>query len=114
MNSTCSTRQACADRKESEYLTFSILDRGLPDTDAQTARFILSVASKASIGRSVVVHRRMGVGRSALIAACVLIANGISADQIWDRLESAAGGAIPDTQEQKKWVTALPRLIQKG
>jgi hypothetical protein len=47
----CSTRQTCADRRESEYLTFPVLDRGLPNTDAQTARFILSVASKALAGR---------------------------------------------------------------
>jgi hypothetical protein len=59
-------------------------------------------------------HRRMGVGRCALIAACVLIANSISADQVWGRLESAGGCGVPDTQEQKKWAHALPELIQKG
>jgi hypothetical protein len=56
----------------------------------------------------------MGVGRSALIAACVLIANGISAHQIWGRLESAGEGVVPDTQELKEWANAFPKLIQKG
>jgi protein-tyrosine phosphatase len=55
-------------------------------------------------GQSVVIHCRQGVGRSALIAACVLVLNGVSVDKAFELIENARGCSVPDTEEQREWV----------
>jgi protein-tyrosine phosphatase len=55
-------------------------------------------------GRGVVVHCRQGVGRSALIAACVLVLSGVSVNKAFELIENARGCSVPDTEEQRKWV----------
>lgn len=50
-----------------------------------------------------------GIGRSGLMAAGVLIQLGITADMAWQRISKARGISVPDTDEQKQWVSAHPR-----
>ena len=49
------------------------------------------------------------VGRSALLAAALLIEAGISPDEAFDRVEAARGCPVPDTPEQRRWVAQLAR-----
>jgi protein-tyrosine phosphatase len=59
-------------------------------------------------GKAVAVHCRAGIGRSALIAACVLVRSGYDVDGAFDTIAKARGMAVPDTQAQHDWVAALP------
>jgi hypothetical protein len=45
-----------------------------------------------------------GIGRSSLLAAAVLVEDGVDPDEAWD-LISARGYAVPDTEEQRIWLT---------
>lgn len=49
------------------YITFPIPDRDVPSSERDTLRLIRSLASLLREGRSVVIHCRQGVGRSALV-----------------------------------------------
>jgi hypothetical protein len=53
---------------------------------------------------SVVVHCRQSIGRSAVIAALLLVSAGEKADQAFSRIERARGCLVPDTEEQRAWV----------
>jgi protein-tyrosine phosphatase len=55
----------------------------------------------------VAVHCWGGVGRSSLIAAAVLVGRGTDAEQAWARIAEARGVPVPETDEQRAWVTAL-------
>ena len=86
------------------YITFPIPDRDVPSSERDTLRLIRSLASHLREGRSVVVHCRQGVGRSALVAASVLVLGGLPVDEAFTNVENARGCQVPDTPEQRAWV----------
>jgi protein-tyrosine phosphatase len=55
-------------------------------------------------GKAVAIHCRQGVGRSALVAACVLASLGERPDGALERVARARGCPVPDTAEQREWV----------
>jgi protein-tyrosine phosphatase len=80
-------------------------DRGVPD--AQRFRDLLRELQVAlSRRQNVVVHCRMGIGRSSLVAAGLLIAEGMASAEAWAAVASARGMQVPDTEQQKAWLEA--------
>jgi protein-tyrosine phosphatase len=63
------------------------------------------------VGSSVVIHCRMGIVRSSLIAASAPVLLGVHPDEAFARLSAARGLAVPDTEEQRSWVTAFAGSI---
>lgn len=47
---------------------------------------------------------REGIGRSALLAASLLVHSGVGAEKAFERIEKARGCPVPDTAEQRHWV----------
>jgi protein-tyrosine phosphatase len=87
-----------------EFLSFPIGDRGLPGDFHQTDAFVQSLADRLRQGKSVSVHCRVGIGRSSLIAGCVLLHLGLPFADIFPALKRARGVDVPDTAEQLNWV----------
>jgi protein-tyrosine phosphatase len=87
-----------------EFLSFPIVDRNIPFSLPEFSRFAKNVASLLSENKSIVVHCRQGVGRAGLLAACVLILHGVSADDALSRISQARGCVVPETEEQKAFV----------
>ena len=59
-----------------------------------------------SRGQNVVVHCRMGIGRSSLVAAGLLMAEGMASAEAWAAVATARGMQVPDTEQQKAWLNA--------
>jgi protein-tyrosine phosphatase len=60
-------------------------------------------------GRRVAIHCRMGLGRSPLVAAAVLIADGLTADEAMAIVSEARGASTPETAAQRAWLRARGR-----
>jgi len=90
-----------------EFLAFPIPDRGVPHDREGLRALVDSLAKRLREGRSVAIHCRIGVGRSALVAACVLAALGVSVESAWHSIQVARRQSVPDTPEQRAWVTTL-------
>jgi hypothetical protein len=93
---------------EIEYVAFPIMDRGVPEA-AQTAELVGRLENRLSSGKGVAIHCRQGVGRSALLAACLLAAAGVEPSAGFDRVRAARGCPVPDTPEQRDWVARFAR-----
>jgi protein-tyrosine phosphatase len=93
------------------YLSFPIADRNVPRSEWEASDFVRVIANLLLDGKSVVIHCRQGVGRSALMAACVLAFGGISVDEAFGKIENARGCPVPDTQEQRAWVTQFVKSL---
>ncbi len=93
-----------------EFLSFPIVDHDVPTLTPETAAFIQTLVNRRRAGKSVVIHCRMGTGRSAVVAACALIAAGIPVDDVFARIERARGSHIPDTLEQDIWIRQFAEL----
>jgi protein-tyrosine phosphatase len=98
----------CA-RQGIEFRGFPIADRGVPESAGAFAAFVQALIADMDAGRSVAVHCRAGIGRSSLVAACVLAWKGCSVDEAFDRIAKARGCPVPDTPEQRAWVARFMR-----
>jgi protein-tyrosine phosphatase len=88
------------------FLSFPIPDRGVPDL--REARQIADrVARDVVDGRSIAIHCRAGIGRSSLVAACVLVCLGIEPGEALALIRDTRGVQVPDTEEQRDWIMAL-------
>lgn len=86
------------------FISFPISDRGVPSSIPEAKQTVDLIFEELRAGRSVVVHCRMGIGRSALVAACLLKSQGIGVDEAFAMISRARGFAVPDTEEQREWV----------
>ena len=93
------------------FLPFPIPDRGVPQSEREALDFARSLSDHLREGKSVVIHCRQGVGRSALIAACVMAVGGVSVDEAFEKIENARGCAVPDTPEQRGWVARVAESL---
>lgn len=89
------------------FVSFPVTDHSVPDDAAALATQALSLAGEVRAGRGVAVHCYAGIGRSAVMAASVLRALGLSAEEAFTRLSRARGLLVPDTVEQRAFVEAL-------
>ncbi len=97
-------------RQGLQFMSFPIEDRQTPVSLRETRNLIEELAALLSEGKSVGVHCRQGVGRSALIAASLLVYEGLEVETAFARIEAARGCAVPDTVEQRQWVARFAAL----
>ena len=57
-----------------------------------------------SDGKNILVHCRQGIGRTGLVAACLLVKNGMSPGAAVDLVSAARGLPVPETTEQRDWI----------
>jgi protein-tyrosine phosphatase len=86
-----------------EYLSLPTPDRGVPAPKV-AADVIARLAGLVADGKTVAVHCRQGIGRSAVIAAGVLITLGADAESAIRAVADARGCPVPETPEQRRWV----------
>ena len=94
-----------------EFRALPIPDRGLPPSRAGITSLVSNLEKALESGHDVAVHCRQGVGRSALVAASVLVAAGETPDQAFRKVEKARGVPVPDTGAQRHWVEEFAETI---
>lgn len=87
-----------------EFVSYPMLDRGVPPSIPKTAELARRLATRIGEGQSVAIHCRAGIGRSALIAACVLVCAGIEAGKTFELIAAARRLKVPDTDDQIGWL----------
>ncbi len=95
--------QECA-QNDLLFVSFPIEDRSFPTNPAEFMLLVDQVVRHLRNGKSVMIHCRAGIGRSSLIAACVLVEFGLSLDDAFRAIEQTRGCPVPDTPEQREWV----------
>lgn len=90
--------------QEADFTSFPIPDRQIPRSEAKLAEVLESVARDLSSGKNVLVHCRQGIGRSGLVAACLLVKKGMSPGAAVESVSAARGMAVPETEEQRDWI----------
>jgi protein-tyrosine phosphatase len=89
-----------------EFVSIPIPDRGVPDP-AAVLPDLQRLAGRVRDGAHVVTHCRFGIGRSSLLAAGILVLNGLPPEQAWEQLQRARGLTVPDTPAQRAWPNEL-------
>jgi len=86
------------------FRSFPIQDRETPQSVTAFANFIEELRVEAHDGRSIVVHCRASIGRSSLLLAALMTAEGYKPEDAFQRLSKARGLQVPDTPDQIRWV----------
>ena len=95
-----------------QFIEFPIPDRSVPVSRRATLALLKELHQLLAEGKNVGIHCRQGIGRSAVIAACLLVFLGIEPEAAFQRISVARGCAIPETAEQRDWVIAFARELQ--
>jgi protein-tyrosine phosphatase len=102
--------EALCQASEISFMSFPITDRSVPASKEAALAFADSIFNWLRGGKNVAIHCRAGIGRSSLIAACVLMKSGVGVDEALQRIERARGCSVPDTPEQREWVAELSAI----
>ena len=86
------------------FLAYPIQDGAIPTDKTSFRRLINGLAARVCSGEAVGVHCRGCIGRSTIVAACILIHLGWNAETALGAIESARGCSVPDTEEQRDWI----------
>lgn len=94
------------------FIKFPIADYSVPKSQETTRQFVADLGEQLSRGHKVGIHCRQGIGRSSLVAACVLVTLGETSGNAFEKIENARGVSVPDTIEQKNWVTSFAEISE--
>jgi len=109
----------CAEERDAkargmEFLSFPISDREVPDSDAAMAAILERLDRALTSGKNVVVHCRQGIGRTGLVAACLLVSKGLTPESAIRKLSAARGAPVPETAEQRHWIDRYAAVSAKA
>lgn len=96
-----------------EFISFPIRDKTVPPSVEAVDRVARLLADRVSTGQGVAIHCRAGIGRSATLAACVLICLGVDGEVALDMIAEARGVEVPETEEQRQWVLAFSAIASR-
>lgn len=96
-----------------EFLSLPIADMQVPRSEVKLARALEDLTRALSAGRNVLVHCRQGIGRSGLVAACLLIRSGMSPGAALETVSAARGMVVPETAEQRDWIERYAPALTK-
>ena len=89
------------------FINFPIPDYSVPPSKQATRQLVAELKERLSHGSRVGIHCRQGIGRSSLVAACVLVTTGESSGGAFEQIGTARRAKVPDTAEQRDWVTSF-------
>ena len=98
---------------EIEFYRFPVTDRGLPSSTTKWEGFIQSLTASLDGKKSLVAHCRMGIGRASMIAVSVMISYGIDTAEAFRWMTEARGLPVPDTNEQRDWISKFAVSLRK-
>jgi len=95
-----------------EFVSFPIPDRGVPASRQSVVTLAHTLGKQLAAGKNVAIHCRQGIGRSAVLVACLLVIAGESPETAFSHIRMARGCPVPDTAEQQEWVESFARGLE--
>ena len=96
-----------------EYINFPIRDVTTPKNENEFIQLANQLAIRIKDNKRVVIHCRMGIGRSSILAAATMINLGLSGENIFEIIGKYRKLKVPDTEEQKEWILSIEEKLKK-
>jgi len=93
------------------FINFPIKDRSTPQDKEAYISLIERLYQLVENGDKIVIHCRMGIGRSSLVAAGVMVRGGIKASGIFDLISAYRTLEVPDTAAQISWFEEIKKSL---
>ncbi len=95
---------AAARHRGLDVIHAPIVDVSVPTTN-EANELVAQLLDRGD--RSIVIHCNGGLGRSGVVAGCLLRARGVAAEDALRRLREARGPECPQTEEQRAFVRSF-------
>ncbi len=110
-NAGLSAEPTIAETLGMTFITYPIKDYALPVSEPSYLTFVRELWQLIHHGEQVLVHCYGGIGRSGMVVAGILIYDGLTPDEAFDYASDKRKHSVPDTAEQKQWVTGLHQSL---
>jgi protein-tyrosine phosphatase len=94
-----------------DFRRFPVNDHSIPESMEEYRALVEELQHQLRAGKGVGAHCFAGIGRSCMLMAGLLCAEGLSADEAFARLAKARGLPVPDTWLQAQWVGHFSELL---
>ena len=94
-----------------QFLSFPIPDHGTPASSRELSDVLAQLHKELLSGKAVAIHCRAGIGRTGLVAGCLLHMLHVPYEEIFHLLSRSRGLAMPDTTAQVEWVERYIRVL---
>jgi protein-tyrosine phosphatase len=88
-----------------DFERFPIPDRGVPTSRELAHELWRRLEAKLRSERSIGIHCRASIGRAGLVTVGTLLRLGVAEELAWARVSMARGTQVPDTDEQRLWIS---------
>jgi protein-tyrosine phosphatase len=95
------------------FWSLPIPDMQVPSPETKLAEVLDTTTATLSGGKNVLVHCRQGIGRTGLIASCLLIKSGMSPGAAIEAVSATRGRSVPETTEQREWIERYAPALAK-
>jgi len=92
------------ENKEIEFINFPIKDHDVPQFFMPFNHMIERLLERVESGKNIAVHCYAGIGRTGLVAASLLIKQGMQVDEALIELSRVRGLRVPETLPQISWL----------
>lgn len=93
-----------------EFIALPIADRSVPPNNKLFEEVVNKLLEQTAAGKFCVLHCRMSIGRSAVLATALLIKKGYALENVLEIVAQARGCSVPDTPEQVAWLGEFAKL----
>lgn len=87
-----------------KFFSFPIADRRVPVSKNELLKLLNKLKILLAKGKNIGIHCRQSIGRSALLAAALMVLFGISPSVAFQQLSKVRGLEVPETDEQRSWI----------
>lgn len=97
-----------------EFFSYPIPDRGVPSSSKDFVKLVMRLADLLAADRSISIHCRQSIGRAGMVAIALLMWSGVEPAAAMEQVGTMRGCAVPETDEQKRWITDLAGAFAPG
>jgi protein tyrosine/serine phosphatase len=91
-----------------DWEAFPITDYGVPENKEDFKEFVTKIAGELRVGKTLLLHCGAGIGRTGMVASCILQSLGLPVEQANSAVRQAGSGA--ETPEQRAFVQDFANL----
>ena len=95
-----------------EFISFPIEDVSIPKNEIEFISLAESLGNRIYENKKVVIHCRMGIGRSSILVAAIMIRLGYEGKDVFEIIGKYRNLKVPDTEEQKNWILSRENALK--